>query len=110
MEAILVLLVPFPLGFLLTSRSTAVIAYVAMFSPLFTFQTLSLVTDWAEGGTAAFGGPFPNSDYTQVAGYGVVNLTLYLAGFGLILLGHRLGARRRARRHVQPAVNLDPVR
>jgi hypothetical protein len=56
---------------------------------------------------AVFGGPFPSSDYSQVAGYGGVNLILYLAGFGLILVGHRLGARRRG---AQPAVNLDPVR
>jgi hypothetical protein len=109
MEALLVLLVPFPLGFFLTDRTTAVIAYIGAFSPLFTFQTLSLVTDWAEGSTAAFGGPFPQSDYSQVAGYAVVNLVLYLAGFGLILLGHRLAARRRARRSSRGAVSLDPV-
>jgi hypothetical protein len=110
MEALLVLVVPFPLGFFLTRRTTAVVAYVAAFCPLFTFQTLSLVVDWAEGSTAAFGGPFPASDYGQVAGYGGVNLILYLAGFGLILLGHRLGARWRARRSSQRTVSLDPVR
>jgi hypothetical protein len=109
MEAILVLLVPFPLGFFLASRTSAVIAYIAAFCPLFTFQTLSLITDWAEGSRDAFGGPFPNSDYTQVAGYGAVNLVLYLAGFGLIMLGHRLGTKRRARRQSRRTVSLDPV-
>jgi hypothetical protein len=110
MDLILVLLVAFPLGFFLASRTTAIIAYVAAFCPLFTFQTLSLITEWAEGSTAAFGGPFPNSDYPDVIGYGAVNLVLYLVGFGLIMLGHRLGAKRRARRAVGQAVNLDPVR
>jgi hypothetical protein len=110
MDLILVLLVPFPLGFFLTSRTTAVIAYIAAFCPLFTFQTLSLITDWTEGSTAAFGGPFPKSDYADVVGYGTVNLILYLVGFGLIMLGHRLGAKRRARRAAGQAVNLDPIR
>lgn len=72
-------------------------------------RTLGLVVDRAEGSTAAFGGPFPNSGCSQVAGYAVVNLILYLAGFGLILLGHRLAARRRARRGPQRPVSLDPV-
>jgi predicted Na+-dependent transporter len=109
MNLILVLLIPFPLGYLLTSRTTAVVAFVAAFSPLFTFQTLSLITDWAEGSTAAFGGPFPSSDYSNVVGYAAVNLVLYLVGFGLIMLGHRLGAKRRARRAAGRAVNLDPI-
>lgn len=109
MNLILVLLVPFTLGFFLASRNTAVVAYIAAFCPLFTFQTLNLITEWAGGSTAAFGGPFPNSDSAQVLGYGAVNLILYLAGFGLIMLGHRLGAKRRVRRGAEPTVNLDPV-
>lgn len=109
MNLIFVLLVSFPLGYFLANRTTAVIAYVAAFGPLFTFQTLSLVTDWAGGSTAAFGGPFPSSNYSNVVGYAAVNVVLYLAGFGLIMLGHRLGAKRRARRATGAAVNLDPV-
>ena len=42
-------------------------------------------------------------------GYGLVNLVFYLAGVGLILLGHRLSAKRRARRDSTRAVSLDPV-
>ncbi|MGN9813370.1 hypothetical protein ACTMSW_28955 [Micromonospora sp. BQ11] len=110
MNLIFVLLVSFPLGYFLASRTTAVVAYVAAFGPLFTFQTLSLVIDWTEGSTAAFGGPFPSSDYSNVAGYAAVNLVLYLVGFGLIMLGHRLGAKRRVRRAVGQAVSLDPIR
>jgi hypothetical protein len=109
MEAIFVLLVAFPLGFFVTKRLTAIIAYLAGHLPLFTFQTLHLITNWAEGDEAAFGGPFPKSDAEAVFGYGVVNLVIYLAGFGLLQLGHWLGAKRRARRTARRTVNLDPV-
>ena len=109
MCAVLVLLVPFFLG-LFAGRTTATIAYVAAFGPVFTFQTLSLVTDWTEGSTAAFGEAFPASDFTEVLGYGGVNLILYVVGFGLLALGARVAAGRRARRASQPAVELDTVR
>ena len=109
MAAIYVLLVAFPLGFFVANRSTAVIAYLAGHLPLFTFQTLNLTLNWANGDEAAFGGPFPQSDAEAVYGYGVVNLVLYLAGFGLLQLGHWLGAKRRARRTARRTVNLDPV-
>ncbi|GEM_PF-4047286 len=108
MCALLVLLLPFPLGLLLASRTNAVLAYVAAFGPVFAFQTLSLITDWAGGSEAAFGGPFPSSDYSSVLGYGGVNLVLYLIGFGLLLLGRRVAAGRRARR-ITRAVSLDTV-
>ena len=105
--AILVVLLPFWLGFALASRTAAFLVYVAAFGPVFTFQTLSLVTDWAGGSEAAFGS-FPSADYGAVLGYGGVNLVLYLVGAGLLLLGRRVGAGRRARR-TSPAVALDPV-
>lgn len=109
MCAVLVLLVPFFLG-LFAGRTTATIAYVAAFGPVFTFQTLSLVTDWAEGSTAAFGGVFPASDFSSVLGYGAVNLVFYVVGFGLLAVGARVAAGRRARRASRPAVELDTVR
>lgn len=104
MCAFLVLFGPFPLGYLLPSRTAATVVYVAAFGPLFAFQTLLLITDWAEGSTTAFGGPFPTSDLGQVVGYGGVNLILYLVGFGLLVAGARVAAARRTRRPSRQAV------
>lgn len=107
MEALLVLLLPFPLGWFLRDRRTAVVAYLAGFLFLFPFQTLSLLVDWTRGSTEAFG-PFPGDSHVQVFSCGLVNLTLYLIGFGLLLLGHRIGSRQRARRTARD-VSLDPL-
>lgn len=107
MEALLVLLLPFPLGWFTRDRLTAVVTYLAAFLFVFPFQTLSLLVDWTRGSTQAFG-PFPGESHVQVFSYGLVNLTLYLIGFGLLFLGHRLGSRRRARRTARE-VSLDPL-
>ena len=110
MDLILTVLLPFPLGCFLASRTAAAIAYSAAFSFVFTFQTLSLVVDWAEGNESAFGGPFPASDYGQVLSYGVVNLVIYAVGWGLLFGAHRLRTRRRTRAATGTrAVSLDPV-
>ena len=107
MELIIMLLVPFPLGFLLKSRVTAYIAYIAIHAFAFTFQTLNLIIEWVGGSEAAFG-PYPDASSTDVWGYGAVNLLIYLVGLGLVALGHRVQAWRRGRR--SGAVSLDPVR
>ena len=105
MELILLVLAPFPIGFLVRSRSAAFIAYVAVQAFVFTFQTLNLVLEWASGETTAFGAAFPRYEASEVLAYGVVNAVIYGAGLGLVYLGSRLGARRRSRR----AVDLEPV-
>ena len=48
------LLVPFPLGFLVPGRGTAYLAYVAVHAFVFPFQTLVLLLDWVNGAEAAF--------------------------------------------------------
>ena len=105
MEFILTVLAPFPIGFLVRSRTAAFIAYVATFSFLFTFQTLNLVLEWAGGSKEAFGAEFPNYQTVEVWAYGVVNLVIFGLGLGLVYVGSRLGSRRRSRR----AVDLEPA-
>ncbi|HEY7272610.1 MAG TPA: hypothetical protein VH502_07740 [Actinoplanes sp.] len=94
MELILMLLLPFPLGYLLASRTAAFIAYVAAHSFLFTFQTMTLLRAWVGGETHAFARD-PNSLEWS---YALVNLVIYAAGLSLVALGHRLAQRRRAAR------------
>jgi predicted Na+-dependent transporter len=105
MEFILTVLAPFPIGFLVRSRTAAFIAYVAAYSFMFTFQTLNLVLEWAGGSAEAFGAAFPKYETVEVLAYGVVNLIVFGVGLGLVYLGSRLAYRRRSRR----AVDLEPV-
>jgi predicted Na+-dependent transporter len=93
MELILMLLLPFPLGFMMRERLAAIVAYVAAFSFVFTFQTMTLLRAWVGGDRSAFAAD-PNSLEWS---YAVVNVTFLLIGLGLVALGHRLGSRRRAR-------------
>ena len=93
MELLVMLLVPFPLGFLVPGRGTAYLAYVAVHAFVFPFQTLVLLLDWVNGAEAAFG-PYPAASCGQVWGDGAVNLLIYLAGLGLVALGQRAGAAR----------------
>lgn len=106
MELILAVLLPFPLGWFVRNQLVAYVAYIAAHAFVFTFQTLTLVLEWAGGDEAAFG-PFPDASMGSVTGYAVVNLVIYAAGLGLVHLGHRLSARRRAK--ATGAVHLDPV-
>lgn len=106
MSLIVMILVSFPLGFAVRDRIAPYVAYIAIHAFVFVFQTTQLITEWGGGSEAAFG-PFPQADSSAVWGYGVVNLVIYVVGFGLVYAGQRLGTRRRARR--VEAVNLDPV-
>lgn len=99
MEFILLLVLPLPLGFLIKSRLAAYLTYVGVHSFVFTFQTLTLTRAWVGGNTAAFE---QNPD-TVPWPYAVVNMVIYGVGLGLVALGHRLAAGRRAKRS---AVNL----
>ena len=93
MELILLLVAPLPLGFLIRSRTAAFVAYIALQSFLFTFQSTALTLAWVRGSTTAFehdgAAPWP---------YLIVNAVIYGLGLGLVALGARLRARREARR------------
>ncbi len=107
MELILMILIPLPLplGLLVRSRMAAFVAYIAIHSFVFTFQTANLLIEWINGSTHAFG-PYPEFSNEDVWGYGIVNLVIYAMGLGLVTLGHRI----RSRRAAQPAsVELDPA-
>jgi hypothetical protein len=105
MELILLVLAPFPIGFLVRNRTAAYVAYVALHGFVFVVQTLNLLLEWASGSSAAFGAPFPAYEPAEAIAYAVVNAVIFGAGLGLVYLGGRLGARRRSRR----AVDLEPV-
>jgi hypothetical protein len=105
MELLLMILIPLPLGLLVRSRMAAFVAYIAIHSFVFTFQTASLILEWINGSTHAFG-PYPEFSNEDVWGYGIVNLVIYAVGLGLVALGHRI----RSRRGTQPgSVELDPA-
>ena len=103
---ILMILVPFPLGFFARNRLVAFVAFVAVHAFVFTLQSLSLLIEWVGGSEEAFGA-YPKADDADVLAYGVMNLAIYAVSLGLLLLGHRVGRGRRARR--TGAVHLDPV-
>lgn len=85
MIAAVTILAAFPLGWFVRSWLAANTAYAIAYLWVFIFQTLFLVLN-ALGGDSnpAFEvGQFPWS-------YGLVTLAIFLTGFGLVGLGHRL--------------------
>jgi hypothetical protein len=105
MELIVTILVAFPLGFLIRNRMAAFVAYIAVHAFVFTFQAVNLMVEWVGGRESAFG-PYPKGSDSDVLAYGLVNLVIYAAGFGLVYAGSRVAARRRAR---SGGVNLEPA-
>ncbi|MFI5711286.1 hypothetical protein [Kribbella sp. NPDC051620] len=102
MVAIITVLFAFPLGFFVRNRLAAYVAYIAIFGYSFTFQTLYLLRSWVGDSTQAF-----SADPDKLPlDYLAVTAGIYLVGFGLITLGHRVGAKRRNR----TAVDLDATR
>lgn len=91
MIAVVTILSAFALGYFLRSRLAANTAYAVAYLWAFTFQTLYLMLDMLNGGRhpAFEQDAFPTS-------YGVVALTIFLVGFGLVNLGHRVRARRQS--------------
>lgn len=81
-----------PLGYFVASRLAANTAYAIAYLWAFTFQTLYLLLDSLGDATdpafEAGGAPW---------GYGVVTLGIFLAGFALVAVGHRLRERTKAR-------------
>ena len=106
MNLFFTILAAFPLGFLVTRRQAALLAYLIVDSFLFSLQSLNLLLSWMSGGSglggsSGFGdtpsGQFP-IDYSggEVIAYGLVNAIIILVGVGLVLLGSRVRARRAA--------------
>lgn len=98
MIAVVTILMAFSLGFWLPSRLAARTAYAVAYLWAFTFQTLYLTLDALrpEVRNPAFeAGRFPLA-------YGLVALGIFLAGFGLIEVGHLVARRRSARRAPVP--------
>jgi hypothetical protein len=94
MIAIVTVLLAFPLGFFLRNRLAAYVAYLAVFGYAFSFQNVYLLRSWVQDPGA---GAFPRDAGQLPLSYLLVSVVIYAAGFGLVTLGHRLGARRRAR-------------
>jgi len=111
MNIIFTVLFAVPIGFLITQRGLAIVAYLALDALLFTFQTLSVLLDWlgpTQGMSGKAFGPKPTGfpvEYSngEMGSYGLVNLIVVLAGVGLVVLGSYL-ARRRAQRRTAVSV------
>lgn len=97
MIAVVTVLCAFPLGFFMRSRLAAGTTYAVAYLWAFTFQTLYLQLDSLNSGKTLNDEPAFTADEFPWE-YGVVTLAVFVAGFGLVNLGHWLGARRAARR------------
>jgi hypothetical protein len=92
MVAIFTVLLAFPCGFFFRSRLAGNTAYAIAYLWAFTFQSVYLMLNFIHGEPdAAFDdGKFPLS-------YGIVTMSIFGVGFGLVALGHRVGRGRRER-------------
>ncbi len=93
MIAIVTILLAFPLGFFLSNRLAANTSYAIAYLWAFVFQGSYLMLDSLGGGREP---AFTTSEFP--AAYGAVTLTIFVVGFGLVQLGHRVGRGRRQRR------------
>ena len=93
MIAIVTILTAFPLGFFLRNRLAANTAYAIAYLWAFVFQGIYLMLDSINGGK----NPAFEADEFPLS-YGIVALSIFLVGFGLVQLGHRVGRGRRERR------------
>ena len=91
MIAVITVLMAFPLGYFLKSHLTANVTYAIAYLWAFTYQTLYLMLDSIAnpGSKSAAYSPdeFPWS-------YGVVALTIFGVGFGLVAAGRLVRQRR----------------
>lgn len=83
MELIVTIFVAFPLGYIVRHRMAAYVAFIAIHSFVFSFQSAQLVREWSAGSTEVF----PTSGKSVPWSYGVVNALIYADGFGLVTLG-----------------------
>jgi hypothetical protein len=95
--AIVTALCAFPLGFFLRNRLAAYVGYLAVFGYAFSFQNVYLLRSWVRDPGE---GAFPRDADQLPVSYLLVTGAIYAAGFGLVTVGHRLGARRRARSRI----------
>jgi hypothetical protein len=105
MNLVYTVLVALPLGFLVSSRATAVLSYLVVGSFVFSYQNTSLILEWLSHRSRPAFGPFPEelpaqASMSELLGYGVINAVITLVGVGLVLLGARLRARRASHRDV----------
>ena len=96
MVAIVTILAAFPLGYFVRSRLAANTAYAVAYLWAFVFQTLYLILDVINDSAKP---AFEPQEFPWA--YGAVTLSIFLAGFGLVALGHYVHDRRAAR-HSQP--------
>jgi len=103
MNVVFTILIAFPLGYFISQRSTAVITFVLANSFLFTFQTAFLMMKWVDGDEHAFGNhslDWSTERSVQFYSYIVINALIIAVGVGLVILGHRIRARRSTSRDV----------
>lgn len=93
MIAVVTVLLALPLGYFLRSHLAANVAYAITYLWAFTFQGLYLTRMWVGGDDSAFA---KNPDTLPIE-YGLFAAGIFAVGFGLVALGHRLGARRAER-------------
>ena len=96
MIAIVTVLLAFPLGYALRSHLAANVAYAIAYLWAFTFQGLYLTRMWVGGDDSAL----PKDPDTLPIAYGVMSAAIFGDGFALVAVGHRVGARRSARKSV----------
>jgi hypothetical protein len=95
--AVVTILLAFPLGFFVTNRLAANTAYAIAYLWAFVFQGIYLMLDSINSGKTLNDDPAFASDEFPWQ-YGVVTLLIFVVGFGLVQLGHRVGRGRRERR------------
>jgi hypothetical protein len=94
MIAVVTILSAFPLGFFVRSRLAANTTYAIAYLWAFVFQSLYLTLDAMNN--AGSGGAFEKQEFPH--SYGHVTLSIFVAGFGLVAFGRRVGRGRRERR------------
>lgn len=92
MIAVVTILSAFPLGYFLASRLAANTTYAVAYLWAFVFQGIYLMLDSLDGGANP---AFETSEFPL--SYGLVCLAIFVGGFGLVQLGHRVGRGRRER-------------
>lgn len=104
MIAAVTVLLAFPCGYFFSSRLAANTTYAIAYLWAFMFQTLYLLLDMLDGGDnpAFVSGTFPLS-------YGLVTGAIFVAGFGLVGLGHWVRARRTSTAAVSTMLEQQPV-
>jgi hypothetical protein len=72
-ELIIMLLAPLPIGYFIRNRIAAYLAYIALHSFVFTFQSSTLLKEWNGGDYSAFVKNPAAVDWS----YGLVNLLIF---------------------------------